>query len=55
VTVGDRELGELLVQNGLGRIHRQKVLGLTEPVRERLAELEEEAKAEECGAWGVER
>jgi hypothetical protein len=55
VTVGDRDLGELLVENGLGRIHGQKVWGLTEPVRERLAELEEEAKAEGRGAWGFER
>jgi hypothetical protein len=53
VTVGDRGLGELLVENGLGRIHGQKVWGLTEPVRERLAEREEEAKAEERGAWGL--
>lgn len=53
VTVGGRDLGELLVENGLGRIHGQTVWGLTEPVRERLAELEEEAKAEGRGAWGL--
>jgi endonuclease YncB( thermonuclease family) len=53
VTVGGRDLGELLVENGLGRIHRQKVWGLTEPVRSRLAELVEAAKAEGHGAWGL--
>ena len=55
VTVGGRDLGEWLVENGLGRIHGQRVLGLTQPVRERLAELEEDAKAEGRRAWGFER
>lgn len=53
VTVGGRDRGELLVENGLGCIHGQTVWGLTQPVRERLAKLEEKAKAEGRGAWGV--
>jgi endonuclease YncB( thermonuclease family) len=55
VTVCGRDLGELLVENGLGRIHGQRVWGLTEPIRKRLAEIEEEAKAEGRGAWGDAR
>ena len=52
VRVGGRDLGELLVENGLGRIHGQTVKGLTQPMRDRLAELQEKAKADGLGAWG---
>lgn len=51
VTAGGRDLGELLVENGLGRIHGQTVRGLTGPVKAKLAELEAEAKKEHRGAW----
>jgi len=50
-----RDLGEYIVENGLGRIHGQTVWGLTQPVRKRLAELETEAKAERRGAWGLRK
>ena len=54
-TVGGRDLGNLLVENGLGGIHGQRVWGLTESMNQRLAELEEEAKAKRRGAWRCER
>ena len=44
-------MGELLVETGLGRIHGQTVKGLTKPMREWLAELEEEAKASGRGDY----
>ena len=53
IAIGRRDLGELLVENGLGRIHGQRVWGLTEQVRKKLAELEAEAKAEGRGAWAL--
>jgi endonuclease YncB( thermonuclease family) len=51
VRLGGRDLGGLLVKNGLGRIHGQTVNGLTKPMRDRFAELEEEAKASGRGDY----
>jgi endonuclease YncB( thermonuclease family) len=53
VTVDGRDLGELLIVNGLGRNHGQSVRGMTETVRAKLAELEAEAKEARRGAWAL--
>jgi endonuclease YncB( thermonuclease family) len=53
VSVGDQDLAELLVANGLARIHGMGIGGQTWEEVERLKGLEAEAKAEGRGAWGL--
>lgn len=53
VSVGDQDLAEMLVANGLARIHGMGIGGRTREEVERLKGLEAEAKAEGLGAWGL--
>lgn len=53
VSVGDKDLAELLVANGLARIHGMGIGGKTWEEVERLKTLEAQAKAEKRGAWGM--
>lgn len=53
VTVKGRDLGELLVANGLARIHGMGIRGKTWDEVQRLRELEDHAKAARKGAWGL--
>lgn len=53
VSVGDKDLAELLVANGLARIHGMGIGGKTWEEVERLKALEARAKAEKRGAWGL--
>ena len=53
VSVGDKDLAELLVANGLARIHGMGIGGKTWEEVERLKALEAQAKAEKRGAWGM--
>ena len=50
---GTNDLAELLVKNGLARIHGVGVAGLTQEELVRLHALEAQAKAEKLGAWGL--
>ena len=53
VSVGNKDLAELLVANGLARIHGMGIGGQTWEEVERLKALEAQAKAEKRGAWGM--
>lgn len=53
VTVPEGDLAELLVANGLARIHGMGIGGKTWEEVERLKVLEAQAKAEKRGAWGL--
>ena len=53
VSVGGEDLGELLVANGLARIHGMGIGGKTWEEVERLKALEAQAKAAGRGAWGI--
>lgn len=53
VSVGGQDLAELLVANGLARIHGMDIWGQTWEEVARLRELEAQAKAEKRGAWGI--
>ena len=53
VSVGDKDLAEMLVANGLARIHGMGISGKTWEEVERLKGLEAKAKAEGKGAWGL--
>ena len=53
VSVGDQDLAEMLVANGLARIHGMGISGKTWDEVERLKVLEAKAKAEGRGAWGM--
>ena len=53
VSVGGKDLAELLVANGLARIHGMGIGGKTWEEVERLKALEAQAKAEKRGAWGM--
>ena len=53
VSVGEQDLAELLVANGLARIHGMGIGGQTWAEVERLKGLEAKAKAEGKGAWGL--
>lgn len=57
VETADGDLAELLVANGLARVHGSAAtpVGLASPEREwqKLERLEREAKAERIGGWGV--
>jgi endonuclease YncB( thermonuclease family) len=53
VSVGDQDLAEMLVANGLARIHGMGIRGKTWEEVERLKVLEAEAKREGRGAWGL--
>ena len=53
VSVGEQDLAEMLVANGLARIHGMGIGGQTWEEVERLKGLEAEAKAEGRGAWGL--
>jgi len=53
VEVGGRDLAELLVENGLARVHGVGVKGLTREEVKRLKELELVAKSNGRGAWGI--
>jgi endonuclease YncB( thermonuclease family) len=53
VRAGGRDLAEVLVENGLARIHGVGVSGLTQTELERLRALEAKAKADKRGAWGI--
>ena len=53
VSVGDKDLAELLVVNGLARIHGMGIGGQTWAEVERLKALEAQARAEKRGAWGM--
>lgn len=55
VSVGDKDLAELLVANGLARIHGMGIGGQTWEEFERLKGLEAKAKAEGLGAWGLKK
>jgi len=55
VEFGGRDLAELLVANGLARIHGVGVSGLTQEEVDRLRALEAHAKAHRRGAWGLSR
>lgn len=50
---GTNDLAELLVKNGLARIHGVGVSGLTQEELARLHAFEAQAKAEKLGAWGL--
>lgn len=53
VSVKGQDLAELLVANGLARIHGMGIGGRTWEEVERLKALEVQAKAEKRGAWGM--
>ena len=53
VSVGGQDLAELLVANGLARIHGMGIGGKTWEEVERLKALEAQAMAEKRGAWGM--
>lgn len=53
VTVPEGDLAEMLVANGLARIHGMGIGGKTWEEVERLKVLEAEAKAAKRGAWGL--
>ena len=53
VSVKGQDLAELLVANGLARIHGMGIGGQTWEEVERLKGLEAQAKAEGRGAWGL--
>lgn len=53
VSVKGQDLAELLVANGLARIHGMGIGGKTWEEVERLKALEAQAKAEKRGAWGM--
>lgn len=53
VSVPEGDLAELLVANGLARIHGMGIGGKTWEEVERLKALESQAKAEKRGAWGL--
>jgi endonuclease YncB( thermonuclease family) len=57
VETADGDLGELLVANGMARVHGTEAMpvGLSSPRMEeqKLQRLEREAKAEKVGAWGA--
>jgi len=53
VSVGGQDLAEMLVANGLARIHGMGIGGQTWEEVERLKGLEAKAKAEGKGAWGL--
>lgn len=53
VSVRDRDLAELLVTNGLARIHGMGIGGQTNEEVARLRQLEAQAKTEKRGAWGM--
>ena len=55
VSVGDKDLAEMLVANGLARIHGMGIGGKTWEEVERLKALEAQAKAEKRGAWGMQK
>lgn len=52
VSVGGHDLAEMLVANGLARIHGMGIGGKTQEEVERLKVLEKQAKAEGNGTWG---
>lgn len=54
VNIGGQDLAELLVANGLARIHGMGIGGQTWEEVERLKVLEVEAKANRRGAWGLQ-
>lgn len=54
VLVDGSDLAELLVANGLARIHGMGIRGQTWEEVKRLRELEAEAKAGRKGAWGID-
>lgn len=53
VTAGGRDLAEMLVANGLARIHGMGIGGKTWDEVERLKALEQTARAAGKGAWGI--
>lgn len=53
VSVQGKDLADLLVANGLARIHGMGISGQTSEEVVRLRELEAQAKAEKRGAWGL--
>ena len=53
VTVSGKDLGELLVANGLARIHGANVGGIGKDHVDRLHKLEDHAMAMHIGAWGI--
>ena len=55
VSVKGQDLAELLVANGLARIHGMGIGGKTWEEVERLKALEAQAKAEKRGAWGMQK
>lgn len=55
VSVGGQDLAELLVANGLARIHGMGIGGQTWEEVERLKGLEAEAKKAKRGAWGLRK
>ena len=55
VSVGDQDLAEMLVANGLARIHGMGIRGRTWEEVERLKGLEAEARKAGKGAWGLGR
>ena len=55
VSVGGQDLAELLVANGLARIHGMGIGGKTWEEVERLKVLEAEAKKAKRGAWGLRK
>ena len=55
VSVGGQDLAEMLVANGLARIHGMGIGGKTWEEVERLKALEAQAKAEKRGAWGMQK
>jgi endonuclease YncB( thermonuclease family) len=55
VTVNGQDLAEMLVANGLARIHGVGIGGETREEVARLRALEAQAKAEGRGAWGMRR
>ena len=55
VSVGGQDLAEMLVANGLARIHGMGIGGKTWEEVERLKVLEAEAKKAKRGAWGLRK
>lgn len=53
ITVSGQDLGELLVANGLARIHGVSVGGIGKERVDRLKALEAQAKAQRRGAWAL--
>ena len=57
VQTKEGDLGEQLVRNGLARIHGTKVIApgfsSSEPKRQKLQQLEDDAKQEKIGGWGI--